>query len=104
MRDMITPKTPIMNYSELNALSIEELSMLNKKLIEVIKMKRTQAANEAKYWLKVGNEVKVNHPKLMGKKLVVNEIRRTKVSVDLFNDLGHLCGRYSVPISLVEIC
>lgn len=93
-----------MNYSELNKLSIEELSMLNKKLLEVIKMKRTQAANETKYWLKVGNEVKVNHPQLLGKKLVVNEIRRTKVSLNLFDSLGHLCGRYSVPISLVEIC
>lgn len=93
-----------MNYSELNKLSIEELTMLNKQLLEVIKMKRTQAANETKYWLKVGNVVKVNHPKLMGKKLVVNEIRRTKVSVDLLNSLGHLCGRYTVPISLVEIC
>ena len=38
MSDKQKQKTLIMNYSELNKMTIEELRSLNAKLIEVIKM------------------------------------------------------------------
>jgi hypothetical protein len=100
MRDMITPKTPIMNYSQLKALSIEELQMLNKQVVDMIKFKRKSVAMEKKFELQIGMEVKVNHPKLMGQKLVVKEIRRTKASLQSWPN-GF--ASYSVPINMIEI-
>jgi len=37
-----------MTYQELNQLSIEQLRMLNTKVIEVIKMKQSEAAMDIK--------------------------------------------------------
>lgn len=92
-------KTPIMNYSQLKALSIEELQMLNKQVVDMIKFKRKSVAMEKKFELHIGMEVKVNHPKLMGQKLVVKEIRRTKASLQVLNGFAS----YSVPINMIEI-
>lgn len=92
-------KTPIMNYSQLKALSIEELQMLNKQVVDMIKFKRKSVAMEKKFELQIGMEVKVNHPKLKGQKLVVKEIRRTKASLQVLNGFAS----YSVPINMIEI-
>ena len=100
MRDTITPKTPIMNYSELNALSIEELQMLNKQVVDMIKLKRKNMAMEKKFELQIGMQVRVNHPKLKGSVLVVNKIRTTKASLSVLNGFAS----YNVPISMIEIC
>lgn len=89
-----------MNYSELNQLSISELSMLNSRVVEVIKMKRKQTSLEKKFELQVGMEVKVNHSSLTGVKLMVGEIRRTKAVVRTMNGFKS----YNVPISMIEIC
>jgi len=37
-----------MNYAELNQMSIEDLRMLNKRVVEVIKMKRRVTALDVK--------------------------------------------------------
>jgi hypothetical protein len=89
----------IMNYAELNRMSIEELRTLNAKVIEVIKMKKHEVALGVKEGLQVGMLVKVNHPKLMGKQLQVEKINRTKASLKVLNGFG----LYTVPLSMIEV-
>jgi len=88
-----------MTYSELNSLSIEELKVLNNKVVELIKMKRYETTIETKSELRVGMNVSVNHPKLMGKQLRVEKINRTKASLKVLNGFGS----YNVPISMIQI-
>ena len=88
-----------MNYAELNQMSLEDLRMLNQRVVEVIKMKRHEVALDVKEGLYVGANVKVNHPKLMGKQLRVEKINRTKASLSLLNGVGF----YNVPLGMVEI-
>ena len=88
-----------MTYAELNQMSIEQLRELNAKVIEVIKMKRHEVALDVKEGLYVGANVKVNHPKLMGKQLRVEKINRTKASLKVLNGFGS----YNVPLSMIEL-
>ena len=88
-----------MNYAELNQMSIEDLRMLNQRVVEVIKMKRHEVALDVKEGLYVGANVKVNHPKLMGKELRVEKINRTKASLSLLNGVGF----YNFPLTMIEI-
>ena len=88
-----------MTYQELNQLSIEQLRMLNTKVIEVIKMKQSEAAMDIKEELYVGANVSVNHPKLMGKQLRVEKINRTKAKLKLLNGGGF----WNVPLSMIEL-
>jgi hypothetical protein len=88
-----------MTYSELSKLSIEELRALNNKVVEVIKMKRNEVALDVKDSLYVGANVSVNHPKLLGKQLVVEKINRTKAVLKVLNGFGG----YTVPISMIQI-
>ena len=88
-----------MNYAELNQMSIEDLRMLNQRVIELIKMKRHEVALDVKEGLYVGANVKVNHPKLMGKQLRVEKINRTKASLKVLNGFGS----YNVPLSMIEL-
>lgn len=89
-----------MNYAELNRMSLEELRTLNAKVIEVIKMKKNEAALGVKEGLRVGMIVKVNHPKLMGKQLQVDKINRTKAELI---QLPEGTGFYTVPLSMIEV-
>jgi len=88
-----------MNYSELNKMNIEELRNLNSLVVEVIKSKKSLMAFEMKQELRVGMNVSVNHPKLMGKQLRVEKINRTKASLKVLNGMGS----YTVPISMIQI-
>ena len=88
-----------MTYSELSKLSIEELRALNNKVVEVIKMKRSEVTLDVKESLYVGANVKVNHPKLVGKQLQVEKINRTKAAVKVLNGFGF----YNVPLSMIEL-
>jgi len=88
-----------MTYQELNRLSIEELRALNNKVVEVIKMKRSEVTLDVKESLYVGANVKVNHPKLVGKQLQVEKINRTKAAVKVLNGFGF----YNVPLSMIEL-
>ena len=87
-----------MNYAQLNQMSIEELRNLNSLVIEVIKSKTSLMAFEKKQELRVGMNVSVNHPKLMGKKLEVIKISRTKASLKVLNGVGS----YNVPINMIQ--
>jgi len=88
-----------MNFSQLNQMSLEELRTLNSLVVEVMKSKRAMASFEKKQELRVGMNVKVNHPKLMGKQLRVEKINRTKASLKV---LSGGFGSYNVPISMIE--
>jgi len=88
-----------MTYQELNQMTIEELRMLNNKVVEVIKSKRTINALDVKEELYIGANVKVNHPKLMGKQLRVEKINRTKAVLKVLNGYG----TYTVPMSMIEV-
>ena len=88
-----------MNYSELNQMSIEELRSLNKLVVEVIKSKRALAGFETKQQLRIGDNVKVNHPKMAGKQLQVMKINRTKAKLKVLNG----GGIWNVPLSMIEI-
>lgn len=88
-----------MNYSELKNLSIEELRVLNSKIVEVIKMKKSELAWDVKNQLYVGANVSVNHPKMKGKQCRVEKINRTKCVIKVLNGYGS----YNVPLSMVEL-
>ena len=88
-----------MTYQELNQLTIEELRMLNSKVVEVIKSKKSVAAYDVKESLYIGANVNVNHPKLRGKQLRVEKINRTKAVLKVLNGRG----TFTVPMSLIEV-
>ena len=88
-----------MTYSELAKMTIEELRNLNSMVVETIKSKKPVLALEKKDELYVGANVKVNHPKLAGKQLVIEKINRTKAVVKVLNGLGG----YNVPLSMIEL-
>jgi hypothetical protein len=89
-----------MNYSQLNQMSLEELRNLNSLVVEVMNSKRAMVSYEKKQELRVGMNVKVNHPKLMGKQLRVEKVNRTKASLKV---LSGGFGSYTVPLSMIEI-
>lgn len=91
-----------MTYQELNQLSIEELRVLNKKVVEVIKMKRSESAMDIKEQLYVGANVSVDHPKMKGKQCRVKKINRTKAVVEVLNETSYgRVGSYNVPLSMI---
>ena len=93
-----------MTYQELNQLNIEQLRVLNNKVVEVIKMKRSESAMDIKSELYVGANVSVNHPKMKGKQCRVKKINRTKVIVEVLNGPSYgRVGSYNVPLSMIEL-
>jgi F0F1-type ATP synthase delta subunit len=95
-----------MTYSELKNLSIEQLRELNSKVIEVIKIKKSEIAFDIKNELYVGANVSVNHPRLSGKQCRVNKINRTKAVVEVLNGKGLSYGipeSYNVPLSMLNL-
>lgn len=87
-----------MNISELSSLSISELRSLNEAVVNMIKFKRTTEASLKKMELSVGMKVRVNHPKLAGRELVVNKINRTKATLGVIGGFSS----YNVPITMIE--
>ena len=88
-----------MNYSELKNLSLQELRELNSKIVELVKIKKSEVAWETKQELYVGANVNVNHPKLNGKQCRVSKINRTKVVIEVLNGIGS----YNVPLSMLTL-
>ena len=81
-------------------MSLEELRNLNSLVVEVMNSKRAMVSYEKKQELRVGMNVKVNHPKLMGKQLRVEKVNRTKASLKV---LSGGFGSYNVPLTMIEI-
>ena len=88
-----------MTYAELNQMSIEQLRELNSKIVEVIKIKKSEIAWDVKNELYIGANVSVNHPKLSGKQCRVTKINRTKAVIEVLNGFGS----YNVPLSMLTL-
>jgi hypothetical protein len=88
-----------MNYSELKNLSLEQLRELNSKVVEVIKIKKSELAWDVKNELYIGANVSVNHPKLSGKQCRVTKINRTKAVIEVLNGMGS----YNVPLTMLTL-
>ena len=86
-----------MTQAQLNQLTLEQLRELNERVVKTIKSKRKQLIAEVE--LNVGQKVKVNHPKLQGRTLVVKEIKRTTATLQVEGAFGS----YKVPISMIEV-
>ena len=76
-----------------------ELRQMNEVLVARLNATRQAQNVMAKATLKVGMKVKVNHPKLAGRELILTDIKRSKASV---RPAGEMFGGYNVPLSLVE--
>lgn len=85
-----------MTKAQLNQLTLEQLRELNEQVVKAIKAKRKDIIAESE--IKVGDKVKVNHPKLQGKSLIVREIKRTTATLQL--ETGYFS--YKVPITMIE--
>ena len=85
-----------MTQAELNQMSFEQLRKLNEMVVKTIKLKRKQLI--AQFELNIGDKVKVNHPKLQGKSLIVKQVKRTKAILQIEGTVGS----YNVPISMIE--
>tara|TARA_Y100001958_G_C21104161_1_gene453178 strand:- start:94 stop:414 length:321 start_codon:yes stop_codon:yes gene_type:complete len=94
-----------MTLSELKNLSLEELRELNSKVVEVIKIKKSEIAWDVKNELYIGANVSVNHPKLSGKQCRVKKINRTKAVIEVLNEnvsYGSVSS-YNVPLSMLTL-
>lgn len=85
-----------MTKAQLNQLTLEQLRELNEQVVKAIKAKRKDIIAESE--IKIGDKVKVNHPKLQGKSLIVREIKRTTATLQL--ETGYFS--YKVPIVMIE--
>ncbi len=85
-----------MTQAKLNQMSFEQLRTLNEMVVKTIKLKRKQLI--AQFELNIGDKVKVNHPKLQGKSLIVKQVKRTKAILQIEGTVGS----YNVPISMIE--
>jgi hypothetical protein len=85
-----------MTQAQLNQLTLEQLSNLNRLVVNTIKAKRKQLI--ATVELNIGDKVKVNHPKLYGRSLIVKKVNRTTASLQVEGGFGS----YKVPISMIE--
>jgi hypothetical protein len=86
-----------MTQAQLNQLSVEQLRDLNKQVVSTIKYKLKKLV--AEFELNIGDKVKVNHPKLQGKSLIVKKVKRTTATLQVEGAFGS----YNVPISMIEI-
>jgi len=85
-----------MTQAQLNQLTLEQLSALNKLVVDTIKLKRKQLI--AQFELNIGDKVKVNHPKLQGKSLIVKKVKRTTATLQVEGAFAS----YNVPISMIQ--
>ena len=72
---------------------------MNSKIVEVIKIKKSEIAWDVKNELYIGANVNVNHPKLNGKQCRVKKINRTKAVIEVLNGFGS----YNVPLSMLSL-
>jgi len=86
-----------MTQAQLNNLTLEQLRDLNKQVVGTIKYKLKKLV--AEFELNIGDKVKVNHPKLQGKSLIVKKVKRTTATLQIEGAFAS----YNVPISMIEI-
>ena len=81
---------------QLDQLSSEELSTLNKAVVRMAKAKSRMSSIKASATLKVGQVVELDHPKYKGQKFTIKKINRTKCVI---NDGGHTM--FTAPMSMI---
>jgi hypothetical protein len=84
-----------MTQAQLNQLTLEQLRSLNEMVVKIMKSKRKQLIAEVE--LNIGDKVKVNHPKLQGKSLIVKKIKRTTATLQVEGGFTS----YNVPITMI---
>jgi len=83
----------------LSQLTLEELRSLNSIVVATIKSNTTLESRLVGAQLKVGDMVTCNHPKVVGSKLRVTKISRTKASVR-----DEVSGRgYNIPMNMLVL-
>ena len=89
----------MLTFSDIRKLQDSELESLKSMILQEVSHRRENKAFENKMQLTIGANVKVNHPKVAGKKFIVTEIRRVKAVV---RENGRM-NTYTVPLSLIEL-
>ena len=84
-----------MTKQQLQKMSMDELRSMR----DMFQREIEQRGQEIKYDLRIGDEVKVNYNKTIGKTFIVVEIKRKKVVVE---DVANRYARYNVALQLVE--
>ena len=84
-----------MTKQQLQKMSMDELRSMR----DMFQREIEQRGQEIKYELRIGDKVKVNHNKTIGKTFIIVEIKRKKVVVE---DVANRYARYNVALQLVE--
>ena len=87
-----------MTQSQLNKLSLSELSNLNRMVVDTIKSKKKTDSKEKRKAFSIGDKVVVEHRKTSGKVFIIKEIRLTKATVHEVDGFG----RYDVPLAMIS--
>ena len=87
-----------MTQSQLNKLSLSELSNLNRMVVDTIKAKKKTDSKEKRKAFSIGDNVIVEHKKTSGKVFIIKEIRLTKATVHEVDGFG----RYDVPLAMIS--
>lgn len=87
-----------MNQSQLNKLSLSELSNLNRMVVDTIKSKKKTDSKEKRKAFSIGDKVVIEHKKTSGKVFIIKEIRLTKATVHEVDGFG----RYDVPLAMIS--
>ena len=85
-----------MTQAQLNQMTLEQLRDLNHLIVGVMKAKRKNLI--AQFELNIGDKVKVNHPKLQGKSLIVKKVKRTTATLQVEGGFSS----YNVPITMIQ--
>jgi protein-arginine kinase len=85
-----------LTLEQLFQLTIEDLREVNERVVKAIKAKRKNLITQ--FELNVGDKVKVNHPKLQGKSLIVKKIKRTTATLQVEGGFSS----YNVPITMIQ--
>ena len=82
--------------NQLDQLSSEELSTLNKAVVRMAKAKSRFESVAKGASLYEGQEVQVDHPKYRGMKFVITKVNRTRCKIK-----GNV-GSFNCPISMIK--
>ena len=87
-----------MTQSQLNKLSIAELSKLNRMVVETLKAKKKVDAKQKRKAFSIGDKVVVEHKKTSGKVFIIKDIRVTKATI---KEQGGFAS-YEVPLTMIQ--
>lgn len=87
--------------SDYEAMSTEDLRVINKMVVKILRSRQNEKIEEIKDQLNVGSKVTVNHPRTAYDTFIITEIRRKRVSVKSLN--SQYGKSFNVPIDLVAL-